>query len=121
MAQVIASDGSDVLLWAREPEVVEAVNADHVNPLFLPGLPLSEHIRATGDLAALCDCDALVVVVPAQFLRSVLAEVPHAARPLVLCAKGIEAGSRLLMSEVAVAVAPGAPIAVLSGPSSNCV
>ncbi len=117
MAQVIASDGSDVLLWAREPEVVEAVNANHDNPYFLPGLPLSERVTATGDLAALGDCDALVVVVPAQFIRSVLAELPHASRPLVLCAKGIEAGSRLLMSEVAEAVAPEAPIAVLSGPT----
>jgi glycerol-3-phosphate dehydrogenase (NAD(P)+) len=117
MAQVIAGDGSEVLLWAREPEVVEAINRDHNNPLFLPVLPLSERIRATGDLAALGGCDALMVVVPAQFLRPVLAEVPHGRKPLVLCAKGIEAGSRLLMSEVAAAVAPGAPIAVLSGPT----
>ena len=70
MAQVIASDGSDVLLWAREPEVVEAVNANHENPYFLPGLLLSERVTATADLAALGECDALVVVVPAQFLRS---------------------------------------------------
>ncbi len=117
MAQVIAGDGSDVLLWAREPEVVEAVNASHDNPYFLPGLPLNEHISATGDLATLDHCDALVVVVPAQFLRSVLTELPHRSRPLILCAKGIEAGSRLLMSEVAEVVAPGAPIAVLSGPT----
>ena len=117
MAQVIASDGSDVLLWAREPEVVEAINATHNNAIFLPAVSLSERISATGDLAALDDCDALVVVVPAQFLRSVLAAMPASQRPLVLCAKGIEAGTRLLMSEVAEAVAPGAPIAVLSGPT----
>ncbi|KRB79700.1 glycerol-3-phosphate dehydrogenase [Sphingomonas sp. Root710] len=117
MAQVIASDGSDVLLWAREPEVVEAINGTHNNPLFLPVLPLSEKIVATGDLAALDNCDALVVVVPAQFLGSVLAGLPASRRPLVLCAKGIEAGSRLLMSEVAEKAAPGAPIAVLSGPT----
>ncbi|MFP5454858.1 MAG: NAD(P)-binding domain-containing protein, partial [Alphaproteobacteria bacterium] len=104
MAQVIASDGSDVLLWAREPEVVAAVNADHANPLFLPGLSLSPSIRATGALADLAGCDALVVVVPAQFVRSVLADLPCAGKPLVLCAKGMEAGSRQLMSEVAAAV-----------------
>ncbi len=117
MAQVIASDGSDVLLWAREPEVVDAVNAINANPIFLPGVPLSSHVRATGDLAALHDCDALVVVVPAQFLRSVVAGLPVSGRPLILCAKGIEAGSRMLMSEVAAAVAPAAPVAVLSGPT----
>lgn len=117
MAQVIASDGSEVLLWAREPEVVTAVNAMHGNPLFLSNVQLSERISATGDLAALANCDALVVVVPAQFLRSVLAALPRSSRPLVLCAKGIEAGTRRLMSEVAAEVAPDAPIAVLSGPT----
>ncbi len=117
MAQVIASDGSDVLLWARETEVVDAVNAIRGNPMFLPGVPLSDRIRATGDLAALGDCDAMVVVVPAQFLRSVVAALPPSSRPLILCAKGIEAGSRMLMSEVAEQAAPGAPVAVLSGPT----
>lgn len=117
MAQVIASDGSDVLLWARETEVVDAINAIRGNPIFLPGVPLSDRIRATGDLAALDDCDALVVVVPAQFLRSVVAALPPSSRPLILCAKGIEAGSRMLMSEVAEQAAPSAPIAVLSGPT----
>ncbi|WP_422785800.1 NAD(P)H-dependent glycerol-3-phosphate dehydrogenase [Rhizorhabdus argentea] len=117
MAQVIASDGSDVLLWAREPEVVDAINDTHCNPIFLPVLPLSERIKATDHLAAMAICDALVVVVPAQFVRPVLAALPAAARPLVLCAKGIEAGSQMLMSEVAEAVVPGAPVAVLSGPT----
>lgn len=117
MAQVIASDGSDVLLWARETEVVDAINAIRGNPIFLPGVPLSDRIRATGDLAALDDCDALIVVVPAQFLRSVVAALPPSSRPLILCAKGIEAGSRMLMSEVAEQAAPSAPIAVLSGPT----
>ena len=117
MAQVIAGDGSDVLLWARETEVVDAINAAHANPLFLPDIPLSDRIRATGDLAALAPCDALVVVAPAQFLGAVLAEVRCDGRPLILCAKGIEAGTRRLMSEVAADAAPGAPIAVLSGPT----
>ncbi|MDB5686455.1 MAG: glycerol-3-phosphate dehydrogenase [Rhizorhabdus sp.] len=117
LAQTIASDGSEVLLWAREPEVVAAVNSDHANPVFLPGLPLSPVIRATGVLADMAGCDALLLVVPAQFLRGVLAELPVAGRPLILCAKGIEAGTRLLISEVAAAEAPDAPIAVLSGPT----
>ncbi|TZG26075.1 NAD(P)H-dependent glycerol-3-phosphate dehydrogenase [Sphingomonas montanisoli] len=117
MAQVIASDGSDVLLWAREAEVVDSVNASHANPLFLPVIPLSPKIRATAALADLADCDALVIVVPAQFLRSVLAELPAGDAPLILCAKGIEAGTQLLMSEVAAEVRPASPIAVLSGPT----
>jgi len=117
LAQVAARDGQRVILWAREPEVVAAINADHVNHAFLAGVPLSETIVATGDLADLAGCDAILVVAPAQHVRAVLAAAPIGATPLVLCAKGIEAGSRLLVGEVARQVAPAAPIAVLSGPT----
>ncbi|WP_157216352.1 NAD(P)H-dependent glycerol-3-phosphate dehydrogenase [Flavisphingomonas formosensis] len=117
LAQVAAADGRDTLLWAREPDVVAAINDTHENAAYLAGVPLSPAIRATNDLTALAACDALLVVTPAQHLRSVLASVPGGPRPLLLCAKGIEAGSRLLMSEVATEIRPDAPIAVLSGPT----
>lgn len=117
LAQVAARDGEAVLLWAREPEVVESVNRGHENRQFLAGVPLSPGIRATGSLGDLADCDALLVVAPAQHVRAVLAETAVGTTPLVLCAKGIEAGTRLLVGEVARSVAPHAPIAVLSGPT----
>lgn len=117
LAQVAAADGQPVTLWAREPEVVESINARHVNELFLSSVPLSETIVATDDLDALRDMDALLVVAPAQHVRSVLGGQDFGAKPLVLCAKGIEAGSKLLVGEVARAVQPAAPIAVLSGPT----
>jgi len=117
LAQVAAQGGAPVILWAREPEVVAAINATHENPLFLAGVTLSPGVHATGSLGDLASCDALLVVVPAQHVRAVLADTPVGDTPLVLCAKGIEAGSQLLVSEVAAAVQPGAPIAVLSGPT----
>ncbi|OQW46562.1 MAG: glycerol-3-phosphate dehydrogenase [Proteobacteria bacterium SG_bin6] len=116
LAQVIARQG-ETLLWAREAEVVAAINDTHENGQFLPGVPLSPAIRATGDLSALTDCGALLVVVPAQFVRAVLRAAPIGTRPLILCAKGIEAGSAKLISEVAAELHPAAPLAVLSGPS----
>ncbi|MEG3149451.1 NAD(P)H-dependent glycerol-3-phosphate dehydrogenase [Sphingomonas sp. ZT3P38] len=117
LASVAARDGEPVLLWAREPEVVEAINAAHENPLFLPGIALPGSIEATGSLDALAGCDALLVVVPAQHVRSVLGAMTVGRTPLVLCAKGIEAGTRLLVGAVARAVQPEAPIAVISGPT----
>jgi glycerol-3-phosphate dehydrogenase (NAD(P)+) len=117
LAQVIAAGGEPALLWAREPEVIEAIRQRHENPLFLAGVALHADVGVTGDLADLAGCDLLLVVAPAQHLRSVLSEAPRQAAPLVLCAKGIEAGTRMLMSEVARAVRPDAPIAVLSGPT----
>lgn len=117
LAQVAASEGEPVALWAREPEVVDTVNAAHENPLFLKGLALSPSIRATGDLADMAACEALLVVSPAQHLRAVLGALPVTDAPLILCAKGIEDATGLLMHEVAYALRPGAPIAVLSGPT----
>ncbi len=117
LAQVAARNDQQVTLWAREDDVVASINTAHENALFLPGIPLAPTIRATSDLAALSDCDALLVVVPAQFLRSVLSQLPTGNRPLVLCAKGIEAGTQKLVAEIARELHPDAPVAVLSGPT----
>ncbi|HWL48071.1 MAG TPA: NAD(P)H-dependent glycerol-3-phosphate dehydrogenase [Sphingomonadaceae bacterium] len=116
LAQVAAQAGA-VRLWAREAEVVAAINEAHENPVYLPGVPLSPEIRATAALGDLAACDALLAVAPAQHLRAVLAGLPRADAPLILCAKGIEAGTGLLMSEVAAEARPRAPVAVLSGPT----
>ena len=120
LAQVIAREGRKVTLWAFEPEVVAAVNEAHENPVFLPGLPLSPSIRATSRLADLEGADALLLVVPAQHLRRVAGEfAAHLAEgvPLLICAKGIEQGSGLLLSDVLSEVAPRQVPCVLSGPS----
>lgn len=118
LAQVIASGDQPVLLWAREEAVAAAINEGAGNPLFLPGIPLSPLIRATTDLGALAAAALWLVVPPAQHLGSVLRAAPLANAPaLILCAKGIEAGTHRLMADVTRAVAPRSPLAVLSGPS----
>jgi len=117
LAQVAAAGGEDVLIWAREPEVVESINQAHENTVFLKGVALRETIRATADPADLVGCEAFLIVSPAQYLRNVLGGLSAAGRPLVLCAKGIEASTGLLMHEVACQVQPDSPIAVLSGPT----
>ena len=117
LAQSLASDGSDVLIWAREPDLVAEINARHTNGMYLPGAALSHGVRATGDLADMSGLAALLVVVPSQFLASVIAGLPGDACDLVLCAKGIEAGTGRLMADVAADAASGAQLAVLSGPT----
>ena len=117
LSQVAASGGGEVLLWAREPEVVEAVNTRHENPLFLPRQRLDAAIRATGDLDELGGCDAWLVVTPAQHMRAVLEAAPRCGKPLVLCAKGIEERSARLLHHVAAEACADASIAVLSGPT----
>jgi glycerol-3-phosphate dehydrogenase (NAD(P)+) len=116
LAQV-AAEGGETLLWAREADVVESINRTHENRLFLPSIPLSSAIRATADLGALADCAMLLVVTPAQHMRSVLASMPRLEVPLILCSKGMEEATTLLMHEVAREEQPAAPIAIVSGPT----
>jgi glycerol-3-phosphate dehydrogenase (NAD(P)+) len=120
LAQVCVRAGLETLLWAREPEVVQAANTDHANALFLPGVALDPGLRATANLDDLGGQDLLLAVVPAQHLRATLAALGSRIRqgqPVVLCSKGVEQGSLKLMSEVLDDVAPQACPVVLSGPS----
>ncbi len=117
LAQVLATDGRKVLLWAREPELVEEINRDHRNSLFLKGAKLVHNIIATNHISDLNELSVLLVVTPAQHMAGVLADLPDSQRDLILCAKGIEAGTGRLMADVAAVAAPEAAIAVLSGPT----
>jgi len=113
--------GRRAVLWAREPAVVEAITATRENRDYLPGVPLPPELEASSDLAALGDCDAVLLVAPAQHLRGVCARLaPHLkpGAPAVICAKGIEIETQDLMSDaVAAALPAGTPVAVLSGPT----
>lgn len=117
LAQVAAADGRETLLWAREPEVVDAINRSHCNSLFLPGQPLHPAIEATGNLTDLESCDALLVVTPAQHMRSVLEELGDCGKPLVLCSKGIEGKTGALLHQVAQETCRRSDVMVLSGPT----
>jgi glycerol-3-phosphate dehydrogenase (NAD(P)+) len=113
--------GSEPVVWARNPHVVAAINDRHENPFFLPRVVLDPGIAATTEIGtAIADAHALLLVVPAQMLRSVLEAHRHAfppGLPLLHCAKGIESRSLAMLSDVGEEVLPGSPFAVLSGPS----
>jgi len=112
--------GRDVTLWAREGEVVAAINERHENPLFLPGIAIDAAIAATGELASAASANAVLLAVPAQHLREIAGSLAPSLRPgaaVVICAKGVEVKTGALMSEAAAAVLPGAKLAILSGPT----
>lgn len=117
LAQVAAADGRETLLWAIEDDVVAAVNAIRENPVYLKGQRLHPAIRATSNFSELSGCEAWLVVTPAQHMRAVLSRSPCPNMPLILCSKGIEEGSGLMLHEVAHQVCPTSPVAVLSGPT----
>lgn len=120
LAQAMCRAGRDVVLWAREQDVVAAINARHVNETFLPGVALDPSVRATGILADSAACDALLLVSPAQHVRSIAKDLRPFLRkgqPVVMCAKGIEQASGKMMGDVLAAELPDVTEAVLSGPS----
>jgi len=113
-----ARAGNAVALWARDPARAAAIAATRENAAYLPGAPLPDAIEVTADAAAALQGAALVLaVVPAQFLRPVLAALPASAAPILVCAKGVERGTLRLPLEVAEEVAPGRAAGVLSGPN----
>lgn len=117
LAQVFAQGGHAVRLWAFERDVVAEINDQRSNARFLPGVALSPSIVATDDLTWVGEADLNLIVTPAQHMRAILADLPNHAQPLLLCSKGIEAGSLKLLSEVATEANAGSPIGVLSGPT----
>ena len=121
--KVLADAGTDVVLWARRPELAAAVNATHENPDYLPGIALPANLRAT-HLAqeAVEGADFVVLAVPSQSLRDNLAEVASVLSPdslLVSLMKGVELGTTKRMSEVICEVAdvPMHRVAVVTGPN----
>lgn len=121
LASVAQRAGRQVVIHAHEAETAEAINIGHENKVFLPDIPLDPDIRATTGLDdAVGNADAILMVTPAQFLRPTLTKIADAKPgplPIVICAKGIELDSGLLMNEVAEIAAPNARLAVLSGPT----
>lgn len=121
MACVLRRAGREVVLWAREPEVVASINREHVNHLFLPGVRLDPAIAATGDpAAAVAGADFVLIATPAQHVRKIASQLKDLLQPgvpVVGCSKGIESGSLALMPEVLAEALPQAKVAVLSGPS----
>jgi glycerol-3-phosphate dehydrogenase (NAD(P)+) len=119
LALTCARAGRQVTLWEHD-----AANAAQLaskrESLFLPGVRLDDGIAIAGDLADAARAEAILLVVPAQALRSAakaLSPLLAANTPVIVCAKGIERGSKKFMSEIVAECAPNALPAILSGPS----
>jgi len=121
LACVARRAGSEAIIWARDPAIADSIASGKGNPVYLPDIALEPGITATTELAgALAGADAVLLVVPSQFLRAAtenVAPLLPAGVPVVLCAKGIERGTCAMMTEVVAETMPDAPVAVLSGPT----
>ena len=120
LACVTASNGVETTLWARDDEVVSAINQQGENIRYLPGIAVPQGLQATSDLARTQDADALLFVVPAQSARDMFKAMvgkDRRALPIAIASKGIERETLQLMPAVLKDVWPEARPAMLSGPS----
>lgn len=122
-AKVLADAGTDVTLWARRPELAQAIRTTRENPDYLPGIALPAGLHATHDPhEALAEADLVAFALPSQSLRENLTawtDAIPARATLVSLMKGIELGSVKRMSEVIAEVsgADARRVAVITGPN----
>jgi glycerol-3-phosphate dehydrogenase (NAD(P)+) len=110
--------GQSVMLWARDPARAALIQQSRANERLLPGVTLPDGISVTADAGQALDAAALILlVVPAQALRPVLHSLRALPAPVLICAKGVEAGSLMLPLEILSATHPDAIAGVLSGPN----
>lgn len=120
LAQVLANNENEVLVWAREADVVQDINQNNQNSSFLEGVTLNSNIQATDSLSKAAESDLILLVTPAQFVRQTLQSLGSsltAGKPLVICSKGLEIETGALLSQVAAEEIPDTPVGVMSGPT----
>ncbi len=115
---------NDVTIWARSPEIADAINRERRNPRYLTKVELPESVRATSDLAeALRDRELVICAVPSHGVRDVMSQAADYLAEgaiLVSAVKGIEYETGMTMHRVLEDVLPEnhhPRIVCLSGPS----
>jgi glycerol-3-phosphate dehydrogenase (NAD(P)+) len=117
----LAAGRNDTMVWARDADLAEEIRRRHVNPRYLADLSLPTELRATSDLEeAVTRAELLIVAVPSQGFRDVLAAAVSHVRPwtpIVSLTKGFESGTLLRMTEIVQELLPEHPAAAITGPN----
>ena len=120
LAIVAAGNTRKVLLWVREAEIIDSLNRSGENEMYLPGAQVPKAVEPTAEIERAHEAEAILLAAPAQHVRAVLTRLAPGLKPrtpIVLCAKGIETRTGLLLTEVLGEILPEAEPAILSGPS----
>jgi glycerol-3-phosphate dehydrogenase (NAD(P)+) len=121
---ITARAGHKVQLWSHNPEVVETINSEHINPRHLTEARIPDNVRATSHLVdAVNAAELLILAAPSHATRELLAAMTPAfdsEMVIVSATKGIEIDTGKRMSQVVAEVVPHATrprFVSLSGPS----
>ncbi|WP_339646278.1 NAD(P)H-dependent glycerol-3-phosphate dehydrogenase [uncultured Pelagibacterium sp.] len=120
LAQAARLAGNDVVLVGRDPAAIDEINSAHTLKSYLGAIGLDPYLKAQTGISGIEEADAILMVVPAQATRAILAAIgPEAlaGKPVILCAKGLEMATNDRQSQILTELAPAAEPFVLSGPS----
>jgi glycerol-3-phosphate dehydrogenase (NAD(P)+) len=121
LADLLASNGNETIIWAHEPDVAQAIEECHENRRFLAGQALAPALHATTDHGVALDGAELVVyATPSQHLRHIARHgADHVSRSAILAvaSKGVEHGTLALMTDVVATEVKARAVVGISGPS----
>ncbi|WP_413718762.1 NAD(P)H-dependent glycerol-3-phosphate dehydrogenase [Silicimonas sp. MF1-12-2] len=121
LGATLADNGTSVRIWGRKAEAIQDINANNRNEAYVAEAPLPPSLHAVHKMAdAVRDADVVLIVVPSSAIRSVSRQVGEylaPGTPVAICAKGIEAETGLLMTQISEEELPGHPIGCVSGPT----
>jgi glycerol-3-phosphate dehydrogenase (NAD(P)+) len=109
LAVLFAHSGKSTTLWVRDADRAQVMATTRENPR-LPSVPLPQALTVTNDIPM---ARLLLIAVPTQNLRATLLSLPASTSPIILCCKGLEAGTLLLPPELPIKN----PVAILTGPN----
>ena len=123
LAQILADNGHEVCLWARNPQKADQIQRTRRNQDYLPDLELSPSILVTHDLQQTIErASVLVFVVPSKGMAAVAQQAAAFTdcreQILLSCTKGFDLATGKLMTDILEETFPQAKaVAALSGPN----
>jgi glycerol-3-phosphate dehydrogenase (NAD(P)+) len=119
LANLIALNAKEAIIISSNLEVIKDINHNSKNDAYLPNIFLASNVSATNNISIIKQVEMIFIVVPAKHVRTVLNEIRNLSvnAPLIICSKGLEQDSLLLMSEVVEEILPQSKVAILSGPN----
>lgn len=103
LAQVLADNGQDVILYGIDPGEIQDINENHRNSKFFPEVTLNPALKATGDLQQAADADIVLLAVPSAAIAPVAKQVADVLKKKAIwinVAKGFNPGTNERLSEV---------------------
>ncbi len=116
----VLNEKKKITLWAYEKNTADQINRYKLNKVFLPKIKIPNNVNATNNLKDVKECKFIFVCIPSNFIKKILMKFKKFYKKemiIIICSKGIENTSQLLLSDIIKKIIPNVKLAILSGPS----